>query len=475
MRTPPTVVAAVAVLVAVGASALTEQDPDSLAPTQEPPTTMPIRAQTLACPESPTTGRQVGTVYAVTPRLESTGPEEQRLALSPLEDDEGGELDLTDRIGTVVADTESGPRTSTAVTSQGASAAAVAAVQYVESQGDQRTGLESVRCSAASNQWWFSGIDTSPRATTELVLVNPTPAVSVVSVRFFGPRGEVAAPAARGIPVGPRTSQFLDLAGFAPGIEAGTVLVEATRGQIAPAVHSRRFAATTPLGSDWLPASVAPSRDLLVDPTVPGRGGRTLVVTNPGSGAALVQGRVLDDEGAFNPPELADLAVPPGGTVEVELDDVVESSSAAVRLTGNVPIVAGVITQTAAAGRGDLAYSRAGTAFEGPAALPVPAGTDVSLELTTLRAGGGRAEVRWFDRSGAELGRESLRVVGSATTSWQPSARRSDEIAYVVVTPDRASELQGVLVVSGDAGVTSLPLTTETLTASQPAVEPAGP
>jgi hypothetical protein len=471
------VVAGIAVLVAGSAAFVTGQStPD---PTQPQPRADVVRldAQTLGCPESPAGPRQSASVLAVTPAGRAAGGSGV-LQLVEVEDDAERPLASVDVLGEV-AELEAERRLpAVGVSARGALAPGVSGAAYVEADTAERSGLEGVRCETPGDDWWFVGIDTSPAATSRLSLVNPTPAVAVVSLHFYGPRGLVPTPGSQGIPVGAGTSQVIDLAGSAPGLEWATLHVEVTRGQIAPAVHVQRFTATSALGSDWIPPAREPAREVTVSPTAPGGGSRTLLITNPRTREALVQGRLVDEDGAFVPESLTDLRVAPGQTLEVDLDELSEGSAVAVRLAANLPLVAGTVTRTAApgGGRADLAFSASADPVGiGGAALPVPAGMDASVQLVSLRPGGGRVAVAAYTRSGDPLGDEVLSLPGAAVGDWSPPARDSDRMAYVVVTPRRATTVEAVLTVSDRAGFTTLPFVAGQRTLTVPAVQPAGP
>jgi hypothetical protein len=397
--------------------------------------------------------------------------------LTEVEDD-ARDLASSDQLGVPARVNRDNALPAIAVEARGSFAPGVGAVTYIESAAPERSGLEGLRCEPARDDWWFPGIDTTAEARSELVLVNPTPAVAVVSLHFHGPDGPVRGSGAQGIPVGPHTSQVIDLAGYAPGLESAAVRVEVTRGLVTPAVHVDRFSVSGSLGSDWIPSATQPATEVVVDPTPTGSAERSLVITNPGSGEALVQGRVLDEDGSFDPQPLQDIRVAPGSSVEIDLTRVLTKarSAAGVRMTSNVPVVAGLQTQTSGGGQSDIAFSSTSPGLIDGVAVPTPRSADLTLVLASVREGGTRVEVGWYDDTGGELGSQTIRVAGSRITAWEPPPR-TGRAAYVVVTPPggRESGLHGVLEVQTDAGVTTLPLSEERVTITRPALLPAEP
>lgn len=468
-------VAGVAVLVSVGATLAVSQDSSDLARPTAKSESVELTAQTLGCPESPAGPRQSGTVVAVAPA--GQGPDDDgSLRLTEVEDDAARELASSNQPGRTARAHVEGALRALMVDARGSLAPGVSAAAYIEASTAQRSGLEGVRCEPARDSSWFPGIDTTAEARSELVLVNPTPAVAVVSLRFHGPDGEVTAPGATGIPVGAGTSQVIDLAGFAPGLESAAVHVQVTRGLVTPSLHVQRFSATASSGTDWIPAAAEPATEMVVGPTASGPAGRSLVIANPGAGEALVQGRVLDEDGAFDPKQLKDVRVPPGATVEVDLTQVVESSPATVRLTANVPVSAGLVTQSTGRAPTDLAYSSTSDGLVGPATVPVQGADDLTVVLASLRSSGSRVQVGWFDASGTELGKDAVRVAGSQVTTWE-LPRSAGQTAYVVVTPlgQTNGGLHGVVEVRNGAGFTTLPLAAQPGTLTRPALLPAEP
>jgi hypothetical protein len=469
---PFLMVAGVAVAATVGAGLSIDQEFADLARPAGQAERVPVKAQTLGCPESPPDRRQRGEIAGVLP-AEPGGAGSGSVVIRPVDAESSRPLVVEQRRGVVARHTSASAPPAAVVTARGAGAAAASGVLYVEADGRQRAGLEAVRCAVPGDRWWFAGVDTTAAARSRLVLVNPTPAVAVVSLRLHGPQGAVETPDAQGIPVAPGTSQVVDLAGYAPGLEAATLQVGVTRGQVVSAVHVQRFSATDPAGSDWLPAALPPSRRPLVQPSPPGRADRLLVVTNAGAGEALVQGRVLDEDGAFTPPALTDLRVDPGATVTVDLGEISPRSATAVQLQSNHPVVAGLATTTP--GSGDVAFTATGPTLSAPVALPVARDTEASVLLATMRPGGTRVQVTWHDERGRQLGRETVAVTGTAVTAFTPPPGQTRRAAYLRVSPIGPGDVHAVIGLSGRGGTTTVPLRAEAASLIRPALLPADP
>ena len=107
-------------------------------------------------------------------------------------------------------------RAGVSVVAGGALAPGVSAAQLSTYSTERVTGMAAAPCVLPQSDWWFQAVDTSVGVTSILVLTNPSPAVSVVDLRFLGPDGRVDALGASGIAVAPRSQLVLGLARFAP-------------------------------------------------------------------------------------------------------------------------------------------------------------------------------------------------------------------------------------------------------------------
>jgi hypothetical protein len=448
------VAAITAVMATLLAAALVGRAPDAPPARTGVGDSVQVEHARLGCPQSPGGESPRRTVLAVSPQQDQEPTGNDRLVLTAAAD-RSSRLTGTDTVGTVVRQTDRAGAP-VLVSASGALAVGTSAAQFVSAETGQRSGLEALGCPEARAQWWFTGIDTGPDATSRLVLANPTPAATVVTVRFFGPRGVVEVAAAQGIPVGGGTSRVIDLAGYAPELDVAAVHVQATRGRIAAALHVERRAGLDAAGAEWIAPAADPSREPVVVPLPGGAGHRTLVVTNPSAGEALVSARVVDEEGAFVPSGLDGVRVGPGRTLSVDLDPAVDRSAAAVALSSNVPVLAA----TGLDMRQPVDFVTVPTAahLDGLATVPVLSAADSSLALVTLRAGGGRVLIRWFDGGGDELGRERLAVPGARTTTWPIPGRGRAEVAYLTVQPEADLPVYVTAASRSRAGIAALPL-----------------
>ena len=301
------------------------------------------------------------------------------------------------------------------------------------------------------------------------MLSNPSAAVAVVDLALYGTKGKVSSSAARGIAVAPMSQRSLDLSRFAPRQPALTVNVHADQGEVAAAVYSARGPAAHPSGSEWVPASAAPSRQVLVDPAPPGRADQRLVITNPTSGEALVQAGVLETSGQFTPVGFTDIRIPPGEVKVLDLGKATHGSAAAVRLSSSSPVLAATITDHRYGPARDYTVAPAGQPIDDPAVVPVVAPARLSLRLVTSTPAGASVSVATFDALGNRLSNDRMQVSGRAVTTWR--LRRRTPAAYVVVThTGQAGGLQGVADYVMRGAAIALPVLSGSYTVTRPAV-----
>ncbi|MEV1169746.1 DUF5719 family protein [Nonomuraea sp. NPDC049784] len=142
-------------------------------------------------------------------------------------------------------------------------------------------------------------------------------------------------------------------------------------------------------GVDWLPAAAPPATRVVV-PGIPGGGGRReLLVAAPGEADALVRIKAVSEDAQYAMKGRESLDVPAGSVVSLDVTTGVGGSSAALVLTSSTPIVAGLII-TGTGERSDVAFT-AGTPPLDLGSTVARNGAGTRLVLTAL---GGPGKVR---------------------------------------------------------------------------------
>lgn len=319
-------------------------------------------------------------------------------------------------------------------------------------------------CVAPRAEWWFTGAGGGLDHSSTLLLTNVDPGPAVVDLRVLGPSGEVKTVGTTGITLPPESEKRIDLADIAPETDELSLEVHASRGRVAASViDSLRSSASALPGQEWLSGTDRPSRTVRLGGLPARTGAATLSIANPSELEAVVDVRVAGRSGTFAPAGLDPVTVPPGGLEQVDLQRTLPSGEpVSLVLRSRVPVVASVRFGDSA----DHAYGSPVVPLTGPAAAPVVARADASVQLTA-GANPATADVAAVDDTGRVTGRTTLSIPATATRAWSPPG----SAAYVTVTPRRGT-VSGAVAYSG-AGLAVVPLNSLPIRVERPAVRPA--
>jgi hypothetical protein len=478
---------AVAVLVTAGSVYALSGSAEPSPPQAETAQVVATAAAALACPESPQTDHTATTVVAVTPvaapaDMSAAADSDAGASLDPgslsiraL----GGSSDPIDQTSAVgeplVHELSTSQQPSVVVDGVAGMAPGASAFQYSEEDGKNHSGRSVSSCGEGSDDWWFNGADTAVGSTSRLVVTNTTPSLAVADIVLYGPKGPIETVGQRGIALAPDSRVSLDLARFAPDLDALTVNVHATAGLVTAAVETTRVDGVTPAGSEWLPPSSAPATDVVVDPAVDNAASQNLQIVNPDDVGALVQVQVVEDGGPFVPSGLDSVRVDPGSVKTIPLGKVTHNGAAAVRLTSSIAVTGAVVS--IAKGDADYAVSAPSALLADSAVVPVFPDVDYGLGFTGVsQQSTGRFAITGFDASGDEVFADSVTVDGLRTASWTPpdagSNKGSKQPVYLVVTPKLDTDVQAIAAYSDKDGVATLPLAPGVFTVTRPSVAP---
>jgi hypothetical protein len=202
-------------------------------------------------------------------------------------------------------------------------------------------GLAAASCLSPQAESWFTGVDVSASAQTDLVLVNLDSTEAVVDLTAYGADGRLAAP--RGLSVDGSSSSTVSLGVIADQDAPITVKVSTSQGRVAAFVRQLTWNQRNPISADWVPASTGADTDLVLPGVPAGKGKRTLVVTNPGERTAGVDISVLTSTGTSMLSGAQRIEVPPGMTRTIDLAAGLAGAAAGVRLLSNQPVTAGLL------------------------------------------------------------------------------------------------------------------------------------
>ena len=211
------------------------------------------------------------------------------------------------------------------------------------STSDDIRGLASTECAAPGNDFWFVGSGAAVGRRGRLYLSNAESVPAVVDVALYGPDGPIDAPSGRGITLAAGAQRVLKLDALAPDVERFGVHVQVRQGRVAAALRDQQVQGLTPLGADWVPASHAPARRLVLPGVPPGAGERHLMILVPGDSDAIVQVRLIAVDGSFAPSGLDVTEARAGRVSDIDLAPFAGGQAVAVELKSDQPITAGVL------------------------------------------------------------------------------------------------------------------------------------
>ena len=203
-------------------------------------------------------------------------------------------------------------------------------------------GLSSAACSAPGPQWWFVGAGSQLGRGAALLVSNPAEEPARFDISLFSGAGPVQALAGKGIDLGPSSSVRLRLDALAPDEELLAIEVRATSGRVAAALRDVAVPSEDrPRGVDFIPAAQAPGTRVVVAGIPEGDGARDLVLVNPGAQFATVTPRLLTAAGPTAVEGLAAIAVPAGAIIQLDLTRVLAGRPGTLDMTSDVPVTGG--------------------------------------------------------------------------------------------------------------------------------------
>jgi hypothetical protein len=238
------------------------------------------------------------------------------------------------------------------VSGAGALAAGLEAAQTSRATDGVRRGLAGTRCVEPGADAWLIGPGPAAADVT-LHLTNADAAPAIMKISIVSGEGSVLGEADDALLLAPGEHRALRVRDIAPSPLVMAVGVRTSSGRVAVAAEAHLGEGK---GTDWLPLAAGPSTRVVV-PGLPGGGGRReLLVAAPGDVDSVVQVKVVTPDGSYALKGREELDVPAGSVSTLDLSTGVGGLPAAVVLTSEVPIVAGMIV-TGTGDRQDVAFA----------------------------------------------------------------------------------------------------------------------
>jgi hypothetical protein len=442
MMRPATALIAVAALLGAGTAAATVVAPNASTPAPVSHD-VPVTSASLACPlvQSETAKTRVSAAVAAVDAPGLVSP----VLVGPLGDPKAAHPLLT-KPYMAKSQMGDGPDQPWRVDVRGPLAAGAAADQLTRVTEGEWRGLATANCTAPTTEAWFAGFATDVGQHSRLVLTNIDDVAAVVHVDVWGQGGPVSGGGAMGVMVEPHKQTSMQLDELAPGLSVGALHVTTSAGRVAAAVNFGAQEGSLPLGTDWVPATQGPARNLVVPGLVAGEGNRSLVLAVPGEVDADVTLRIVRPDGSFAPEDAPPVTVGAGSVVSVDLSQSLEGHPGAVVLSSTEPVVAGAVQSVpGAGGTSDVTFSAAALPLSTPAVVPgnqAGPGQQTILQLTAPDTDAA-VTVHALPRDGSAAATKHLQIPAGTTQAFDVAGLTHDPHASLVVVPDKGSVVYG--------------------------------
>ncbi|HEY2441543.1 MAG TPA: DUF5719 family protein [Streptosporangiaceae bacterium] len=225
----------------------------------------------------------------------------------------------------------------------------------IQARGSMAQGLEAEQttsgtatasCGAPGTDFWFTGPGQQSAGSIQLYLMNVDNQPSNVDVDIVTDAGPLQGSTDTGITVPPHGLVMQPLDGLVHGSRAIELHVRTSVGRVVAAVRESSRASQQ---GQWLPATQAPAKRLVIPGLPAASGGRALYIATSGESDAQVKLTVISSGGSYQPTGASGIDIPAGSASKVELTSLAGVSGAVV-LTSSVPVTASFVTPGGAQG-----------------------------------------------------------------------------------------------------------------------------
>jgi hypothetical protein len=356
--------------------------------------------------------------------------------------------------------TVTAPGTVATVTAPGGGGAAVAATGQMaegfEAEQTDASGTGVGSCTHPGSDMWFAGTGQADGASQVwLYLMNTGTLTASADVTILTDTG-LQDGLTSAITVAPNQLVSENVTPYVKGSQAIALHVQASTGQVAASVWEGGSG-----GGAWLPQANAPATSLVIPGLTVASASAKLFVVVPGSADAQVKVVAYTPAGASPQFPGAPVDASAGAATPLPLNSL-GASAAGLKLTSNVPIVAGALVP--GAGIGSFTTAVPPIIEQGVVAgNPATKGVTVGLLLTAPSAAA-RASISVISADGTvttPAGDQHVTVTAGHTLAVpvpRPSAGGRQPFAIVVTPQPGAGPLYAVRVVTTGTGGLSAPL-----------------
>jgi len=298
------------------------------------------------------------------------------------------------------------------------------------------SGLGSVRCGEPGSDLWFLGPgQLNGGSQVQLDLMNVDSLAASVDVSVITDAGQAQAGNDTGITVPPHQTVTESLSAVAHASAVIAIEVHTSIGRVAADVSEGPSHGT----ASWLPSAAPPSTQLVIPGVSPSGSAAGLFIADPGTSSAKVTVAAVTPQGHYQPFGSQSVDLPGQSASYVALTPL-GGTTAALQITSNVPVVAGVLVPGSGAGaltaatapiseQAVVAGSTSGSGLAASVVLSAPAAA-ARVRLT---------EVAPASRGGSSVSGSQVVSVKAGRTLVAPvtaprGAKRGSAFA-VVITP----------------------------------------
>jgi hypothetical protein len=294
--------------------------------------------------------------------------------------------------------------------------------QAMEAEEASGSGLASVRCGEPGSDLWFVGPgQQGGAAQIQLDLMNVDALSASVDVRIITDAGQIPAGPDTGITVPPHQTVTESLSSLAAGARVVAIEVRTSTGRVVADVSEGSSHGT----ASWLPSTAEPSTQLVIPGVAPSGGTAGLYVVVPGSAGARIAVTAITAQGQHQPFGTQAIELPGDSASYVPLTPL--GGTAALELTANVPVTAGVLVP----GSGLGAFTAATAPISEQAVVAGNTNSSGLAASVVLSAAAGAARVRLTEIAEATGS-------GAAGTAARASQVSSVPAGRTVVVPVKA-------------------------------------
>ena len=299
--------------------------------------------------------------------------------------------------------------------------------QAMEAEVAQTSGLASVRCGEPGSDIWFVGPgQQNGAAQIQLDLMNIDSLAASVDVSVITDAGQAQAGNDTGITVPPHQTVTESLSSTGSGSSVVAIEVHTSTGRVAADVSE----GSSHGGVSWLPSAAAPSTELVIPGVPPSGSAAGLFVAVPGTSSAKVNVLAITPQGHYRPFGSQTIDLPGESASSVALTPL-GGTAAALKITSNVPVVAGVLVPGSGAG----AFTAATASISQQAIVAGNTTRSGLAASVVLSAPAGAARVRLTEIAQASSGG----TAGTGVTGGQVVSVRAGRTLVAPVTTPRGA------------------------------------